>query len=80
MSYCQYFSICERAKTEELDKLDFSSRAIGKRLNRHHSSISRELARLGNDKPYKAEIAQADYAARRTSSRPKGKWSKSLMA
>ena len=78
MSYYHHFSICERAKIEELNKLGFSCRAIGKRINRHHSSIARELSRLGSDKPYAAEIANSNYTAKRAASRPKGKYNKAL--
>jgi len=77
MSY-HHFSICERAKIEELKKLGFTTRAIGKRLNRHHSSIARELLRADKDVPYKAEIAHFDYTVKRKNSKPKGKWNREL--
>ena len=67
MSYYHHFSIYERAKIEELNKLGFSARSIAKRLNRHHSSIARELSRfhkgnlskniLQSNQTYKAETA-----------------------
>ena len=78
MSY-HHISICERGKIEELNKLGFSSREIGKLLGHHHGSISRELNRLGRVS-YKAEIAQNDYTSERTNSKPIGKWSEKLCA
>ena len=73
-----HFSICERAKIEELNKLGLSSRQIGKRIKRHHSSIARELNRLGEAEKYTAETAQADYSNKRTHSKPYVKLSKEL--
>jgi len=78
MSYYHHFSICERAKIEELNKLGFSARSIAKRINRHHSSVSRELTRLDDDIPYQAEIAHANYSAKRVNSKPKGKHNQGL--
>ena len=77
MSY-HHLSICERAKIEELNKLGFSSRTIAKRIDRHHSSIARELKRSGATSLYKAETARSDYEAKRKKSRPRGRWSKEL--
>ena len=79
MSY-HHISICERGKIEELSKLGFTSRQIGERLGRHHSSISRELLRHGEAGKYKAEVAQSDYKSKRTNSKPTGKWSEKLIA
>jgi len=78
MSYYHHISICERGKIEELKKLGYSTRIIGKRLGRHHSSIAREIKRLDDNENYDAVNAQADYKARRTKSRPKGKFSSEL--
>jgi len=78
MSYYHHISICERAKIEALVKLGFSARSIAKRINRHHSSVSRELKRLSAIPQYKAETAQADYETKRINSRPKGKFSSRL--
>ena len=75
---CHHFNICERAKIEELNKLGFSTRAIAIRINRHHSSIARELLRLGAGMPYEAKPANADYEAKRAKSRPIGKWNENL--
>ena len=79
MSY-HHFSICERAKIEELNKLGFSSRSISKRICRHHSSVCRELKRIGAAEQYTAEKAHADYGTKRSASKPKGKWSQELSA
>lgn len=75
MSY-SHITICERGKIEELNKLGFTSREIGIRLGRHHSSIAREIRR----KPtcYCAETAHADYAIKRKNSKPHGKWSEEI--
>jgi len=78
MGSYHHFTIVERGKIEELDKLGFSTRSIAKRLKRHHSSVARELARLGAKAPYKAEIAHANYKANRVNCRPKGKYSAQL--
>ena len=78
MSYYHHFNTYERAKIEELNKLGFSTRSIAKRLSRHHSSIARELLRFRRGKSYKAEVAHADYVAKRAYSKPKGKYSKEL--
>jgi IS30 family transposase len=75
MSYYHHFTICERAKIEELNKLGFSTRSIAKRICRHHSSVARELKRLGDAINYKAEAACADYAVKRINSKPRGKHS-----
>jgi len=80
MGSYHHFTITERAKPEELNKLGFSTRSIAKRLNRHHSSIARELARLADKVLYQAETAHADYSAKRANSKPKGKCSKELKA
>jgi len=78
MSYYHHFNICERGKIEELRKLGFSTRAIAKRINRHHSSIARELKRLKATMQYKAEAAQVDYETKRRNSKPIGKFSSEL--
>ena len=75
MSYYHHFSICERGKIEELNKLGFSARTIGKRIGRHHSSIAREMKRCES---YEAQPAQADYSAKRAKSKPNGKYSSEL--
>jgi len=57
MSYYYHISLCERGKIEELNKLGFSTQAIGKRIGRHHSSIAREIKRLDNNESYEAKLA-----------------------
>jgi Transposase and inactivated derivatives, IS30 family len=78
MSY-HHISICERAKIEELNKLGFSTHQIGARIGRHHSSVARELLRLGEEK-YNAELSQANYESKRKNSKPRGKWNEELCA
>jgi len=60
MSYYQHFSIIERTKIEELNKLGFSARSIAKRLRRHHSSTARELKCMVDVSDYKSEAAYID--------------------
>lgn len=74
MSY-HHFSTFERGRIEELSTLGYSNRAIAKRLNRHRSSIDRELRRNTTRAGYEAECAQAAYDTRRKKSKPKGKMS-----
>lgn len=50
MSY-QHFSTFERGRIEELLTLGYSNRAIATRLNRHRSSIDRELQRNTGGSP-----------------------------
>ena len=78
MSHYHHFTITERARIEELNKLGFSARTIAKRICRHHSSVARELKRLGNAINYKAEAAYADYSVKRVNSKSKGKYSVEL--
>ena len=71
-----HFSSIERGKIEELNKLGYSSRFIGKRIGRQHSSIARELKRLPGR--YEAQAAGQDNQVKRERSKPYGKWSKEL--
>ena len=73
-----HFSLIERGKIEELNKLGYSSRAISKRIGRHPSSVARELKRLPGR--YTAQAANHDYQMKRVRSKPHGKWSKELAA
>ena len=73
-----HFNLIERGKIEELRKLGYSSRAIGNRIGRHHSSVARELKRLPCG--YTAQVAGQNYQVKRARSRPHGKWSKELGA
>lgn len=77
MSY-HHISICERGKIEALYKSGLSSREIGVRISRHHSSVARELKRLGHAATYNAESAQAAYASKRKNSSPYGKWNEDI--
>ena len=55
MSY-NHLNTFERTRIEVLSKMGYSTRQIGKELNRHHSTIARELKR-NNQKTYQAELA-----------------------
>lgn len=55
MNY-KHLTTFERARIEVLNNLGYSGRAISKILGRHHSTISRELAR--NSKEYCSEKVQ----------------------
>lgn len=77
MSY-HHLSINERTKIETLFQLGFSARAIGKHIQRHHSTVSRELNRLNSlSNEYGAADAQLNYEHKRLQSKPKGKFTKS---
>jgi len=75
-----HFTPIERGKIEELSKLGYSSRGIGERIRRHHSSVSRELKRCCESDGYKAGEAQEDYGKKRQGSKPHGKWNEELDA
>ena len=77
MSY-HHHSTFERGRIEELSALGYSHRAIASRINRHRSSVDRELRRNSAKLDYKAEDAQASYHIRRKRSKPEGKWSDNL--
>ena len=55
MSY-HHLSTFERTRIEVLSKMGYSTRRIAKQLNRHHSTISRELKR-NTQEIYQAELA-----------------------
>ena len=55
MSY-NHLSTFERTRIEVLSKMGYSTRRIAKQLNRHHSTISRELKR-NTQEIYQAELA-----------------------
>jgi transposase, IS30 family len=48
-------------------------------MNRHHSTISRELERNGSSVSYSSEKADESYHIRRENSKPKGKRTSSLI-
>lgn len=79
MSY-HHFTTFERGRIQELLCLGYSHRAIAKKLNRHHSSIDREIQRNKQDTSYTGEIAQSSYNTRRRQSKPKGKQTDALIA
>nr|BAD18233.1 N-terminal region of transposase of IS658 [Halalkalibacterium halodurans] len=78
MSY-SHLTTFERGRLETLQKLGWSTRQIAKELNRHHSTIARELKR-NCTKEYVSEVAHARYVERRKDCKPKGKWSSELAA
>ncbi|MCK0473986.1 IS30 family transposase [Halalkalibacter sp. APA_J-10(15)] len=73
MSY-SHLTTFERGRLEALQKLGWSTRQMAKELNRHHSTIARELKR-NSTKEYASEVAQQMYVERRKDCKPKGKWS-----
>ena len=76
MSY-HHLTISDRIRIEVFHKEGLSAREIGKRVGRHHSTISRELKRSENQN-YEAEAAQAKYIDRRKACKSIGKYSKAL--
>ncbi|WP_314304278.1 IS30 family transposase [Brevibacillus parabrevis] len=73
MSYT-HLSITERSQLALLHRLGWSTRAIATELNRHHSTIARELNRGAGTSGYHAEPAHEAYATRRERSVSNGKW------
>ena len=56
MSY-KHLTTFERTRIEVLSKMGYSTRQIAAQLNRHHSTIARELKR-NTQKTYQAELAE----------------------
>jgi IS30 family transposase len=79
MSY-RHITPFERGKIEELNKLGYTCRAIAQNINRHHSSVARELRRAEHPKAYTAEQAHHDYKIKRKNSKPKGKCTPALVS
>ena len=79
MSY-HHITPIERGKIEALSSLGYSCRAIAKRINRHPSSVAREIRRAGEAASYTAAQAQEDYTAKRKNSKPQGKCRQALVA
>ena len=77
MSY-KHLTTFERSRIEVLKKLKYSARKIGKEIGRHHGTVARELKR-NNEQMYNAETAHKKYCIRRKNSKPKGKYSKTLI-
>ena len=69
MSY-HHFTTFEQGLIEELSTLDCSNQAIGGKMDRHHSSVSREL---------NSNLSKTG-CVRRKRSKPKGKHSNKLVA
>jgi transposase, IS30 family len=66
-----HLSAVERGKIELLHQQGWSAMRIGQEIDRHHTTVSRELARNGSAEAYRAEEAQARYAERRQACRPR---------
>jgi len=73
-----HLSITERSQLEVLLRLGWSTREIGKELERHHSAIAREIERGTVEGVYRAESAQNAYQERRKASKPKGQFTAEL--
>ncbi|WP_182914436.1 helix-turn-helix domain-containing protein [Paenibacillus sp. 1011MAR3C5] len=69
MSY-KHFTIRERSQ----HRLGWTARAIARKVNRHHSSVSRELQRQADQDFYDAEKAQESYIIRRKHCKRHEKW------
>lgn len=65
MKSYKHFSISEREILSKLHKKGLSTRKIAELLNRHHSSIARELKRNSKNKEYNPQKAQDIYNWRR---------------
>ena len=62
MKSYKHFSISEREILSKLHKKGLSSRKIAELLNRHYSSITRELKRNSRNKEYDPQKAQNIYS------------------
>ena len=74
----QHLTTFERGCIEALHNSGYTVREIGQQMNRHHSTIARELSR-NNNINYCCETAQEAYFYRRKASKPKGKYSPELV-
>ncbi|WP_019416084.1 IS30 family transposase [Paenisporosarcina sp. TG20] len=74
MSY-SHITISERAKIETYIELGYTIRQVAERLNRHPSTISRELKRYPD---CTAEVAQQRYQARKSNCGAKSKFTPEL--
>jgi len=77
MSHYKHITPNEREKILVLFAKDYSITSIAKIINRHKSTVSRELLRNGNKDGYSAVDAQAAYQRRREKCHPKHKLSNS---
>lgn len=81
MSCYHHLTTFDRARIETMTHLGMSLRQIAKNLGRSPSTISRERRRNANGKDsYQSEKAHEMAEARRSTSKPKGKWSPELAA
>lgn len=66
-----HLSAVERGKIELLHQQGWSATGIGRKIGRHHTTVSRELARNGSAQAYRAEEAHRRYSERRQVCRPR---------
>ncbi|WP_160037049.1 IS30 family transposase [Paenibacillus sp. An7] len=71
-------SIIERSKLEVLHQLGLSARAIARELDRHHSTISRELWKNQSLNGYQAAASEHRYKHLRQAQKPREKWMETL--
>ena len=79
MSY-HHFTTFERGRIQELLSLGYSHREIAQKLQRHRSSIDREISRNTISTGYDGERAQSAYETRHKHSKPRGKCTDNLVA
>lgn len=72
MSY-HHLTTFERGRIQELLTLGYSHREVAQKLNRHRSTIDREVSRNTTGDSYAGELAQSSYNTRRELCKPKGK-------
>ncbi|WP_271399141.1 IS30 family transposase [Salinicoccus roseus] len=77
MSY-QHLTTFERARIETLRSAGVSMRGIARRIERHVSTVSREIRRNAAGRQYSAEKAESIYQERRTHCGRIGKWTPEL--
>ncbi|WDH80756.1 IS30 family transposase [Paenibacillus urinalis] len=77
MSY-SHLTIIERSKLEALSQIGLSARAIARELDRHHSTISRELKRNHRLEGYQAVDSNERYQRLRHARSSRGKWTEVL--
>lgn len=66
-----HLSAVERGKIESLHQQGWCAMRIGQAIARHHTTVSRELARNSLVQAYRAEDAQQRYCERRQACRPR---------
>lgn len=70
----QHLTPFERARIETLRSAGVSMRGIARRIERHVSTVSREIRRNAAGRQYSAEKAESIYQERRTHCGRIGKW------